>query len=257
MKRVTLAAVLLCCSWVAAEEPNAIARVTAIYAAAEERDAVAVAAGLDDPRWYVRRFALVRLRALGLPDAAFEPVQESARPGAQGKPSAEALAVCRDWAGSVAKDATGAVFKPAALDAVQAIASILEEEFRFVRNEPNQVRGLLAALLALLHDCPGKVERAWLATRVLADLEGERVLLELGLQRLPEDDKELSVACDRMQAWFAANAAYHYYHPGERRLRLDEAARTAQTPTDDFRKAHPWGEKEGPNAPGVSPGPVR
>ncbi len=261
MRGLLMAAVLASLACAAAAqgggEPNAVARLTAAYLAAEERDAAKAVEALADERWYVRRFAAVRLRGMGLPDDAFAGVQAFARPDAKGKPPAEALEPCRAWAKTVARDPEGAAFKPAAIDAVTAIASILEEEMRFAKRDPPLARGLLAGLIEVLGECPGPEERRWLVRRVLDDLEGDRVLKELSLPALPEGDKELAEACARVGEWFAKNDHYHYYHAGEGRFLVDEGARAANTPTDEFRKQHPWGEKEGPNAPATRPGPVR
>ncbi len=262
MRAGLVAALVLTFAWGACAEAqggeqNAVERVTRAYAAAEANDAAGLASYLADDRWYVRRFAFVRLRAMGMPGETAEALAPTTRPTAAGAPAAETLAAVGVWAATVPKEKDPPAFRPVPIDAAMAICSILEEELRFAGRDPAMARGLVGGIVDLLGECPGREERAFVAQRVLADLEGDRVLKELGLPRIPDGEKEFEDACARLKTWFAENARYHYLHPGERRLRLDEAARTAKVPTDEFRSSTPWGAAEGPNAPPEREGPVR
>ena len=57
--------------------------------------------------------------------------------------------------------------------------------------------------------------------------------------------------------WYGAKAGYLYWHPGEQRFRIDVEARTAKTPSAEFREKTPWPPGQGPNAPPAAGGSGR
>jgi hypothetical protein len=108
-------------------------------------------------------------------------------------------------------------------------------------------------------DCQGKFVE--LATTV-QDLDHKKYLVDSFMTLLDKDERAAEIGLPKkgvikienaelffsnLIAWIDANRSYLYFHPKERRFKIDAAARTAGVPTSVYREANPWGPAEGPN----------
>ncbi|MBI3268040.1 MAG: hypothetical protein HYZ53_03390 [Planctomycetes bacterium] len=230
-----------------AKARDLVARTVKAFEATEREDAPGAVAFLQDASWIVRRFVSIRLRALGLPDEAYEKLEEFGRPGS-GQPPATATAACQKWAAGFKGSGAGAPPPTTTLDALTVITSMVEEEIRRHARQPGVARDMVGALVGILPGCGTPEERDWVARRTLARLDKATVLAELKLPQWPAEPKQAAEACNALADWYQANRDYLYAHPGEGRVYLDDQARAHKIPSDVFRKVNqPWGADEGPN----------
>lgn len=101
-------------------------------------------------------------------------------------------------------------------------------------------------------------ERGEVVSTFISILDNDELLSEIGLPddlntvtadgRIVYDTKAVA---DRwlqpLTQWMVSNLPYLYFHPKERRLKLDVTARTAGIPSKNYRLNNPWGQNEGPN----------
>jgi hypothetical protein len=78
----------------------------------------------------------------------------------------------------------------------------------------------------------------------------ERMLCHEVLQRLTQTRNATAGA---WLVWFKERGDWLYYSRKDYRIAVDEAAKQAGTPTDDYRREHPWAEGEGPDVPPYQP----
>ena len=106
------------------------------------------------------------------------------------------------------------------------------------QHAPAARRGLLLALLAARPSLAAE-ERAWLA-QALCELCPAAQDEIGGLEALRERGGR------RGFAWLSDNEPYLYWQASQRRFRVDREARAAATPSEEYRRAHPWPDGAGP-----------
>lgn len=217
-----------------------------VMSSSERADAQPVVRALRDPSWMVRLVAAIRLEVLGLEPRVALQLRQSADP-AQPPPAADwpPLRAAAEFAASCQPD-EGPPPPVEQAEALRIVASLVTERLQSGPEPVDRKRQLAGSLITYAHVVEAPEDRAWLARRLLGLTDLEQALTDLKA-------RETARAVGRDGApvfeWYRANAPYLYWHPEERRFRLDLAAREARTPTDAFRKQRPWGAKEGPNAP--------
>ncbi|MCO5172540.1 MAG: hypothetical protein M9894_40100 [Planctomycetes bacterium] len=231
-----------------AEARRTLEQVRTIVEATERGDPRPAAAALQDPAWIVRSIAVIRLDVLGLDAGTTEALRELADPG-RPPPDADSkpLRRAREFAAALEVDLGPAVEVPPR-EAARIAASILTERVKGGPPDEDAAakRRLVEHLLAWRPVVPEKADRAWLARRLLGLTDIDQALEDL---KAPTAQRAVGDDGDAVFAWYRSNAPYLYWHPRERRLRVDVAARVARQPTAEFRRGTPWGPEEGPNAP--------
>lgn len=230
------------------EARRTIAEVKRLMETTERGDPRPAAAALRDRAWIVRLLAAVRLGVLGLDpptvaalrgegDPTRPPPAEDFRPYVKAKEFAEALEV-----------ELGPPVQVEAREALRVAGSILTERVRSgpPTEEAGTKRRMVETLLAWRAAAAEAQDHAWLARRLLGLTDLDQALRDLGKQSA---DEAVGRAGDDVFRWYGENVAYLYWHPAERRFRVDVEARAAQKPSAEFRRATPWPAGQGPNAP--------
>lgn len=220
-----------------------------IMEATERGDPRPAAAALQDREWMVRLFAVVRLEVLGLDTGTAVALREQADPSRP--PPADTfkpLQQARAFAEALEVDAGAPAIDLPLKEAARIGASLLTERVRSgpPGEEVGTKRRMVETLLVWRAAVPEKGDRAWLAGRLLRLTDLERALEDL---RAATPEKALDDDGDPVFEWYGQNAPYLYWHPGERKLRVDVEARAARRPSADFRRDTPWGPQDGPNRP--------
>lgn len=225
-----------------------IAKVADLMQSSERGDPRPAAAALQDKAWIVRMLATIRLEVLGLDPGTAGALRAQADPSRP--PPADdfrPLKAAREFADALQVD-LGPAVQVDTPDAVRIAASILTERVKSgPANEDAQVkRRMVESLLAWRHAVTEKADRAWLARRLLGLTDIDRAVEDL---KAPSAERAVGEDGDPVFDWYRANAPFLFWHPSEKRFRVDVAARTARQPTGEFRRATPWGPQEGPNSP--------
>lgn len=231
-----------------AEARRTLTRVEELMEATERGDPRPAAAALQDPSWIVRALAAVRLQVLGLDQATAEALRLQADPSRP--PPADdqrALRLAREFADALEVELAPAVDLPPG-EAARIAASFLTERVRSgPRDEdPLLKRRMVESLLAWRTAVSAAADRAWLARRLLGLTDIDQAVEDL---KAPSAARAVGEDGDAVFAWYRSNAPFLYWHPAERRFRVDVAARAARRPSAEHRRATPWGPQEGPNAP--------
>jgi hypothetical protein len=229
-----------------AEARRTITRVQELMATTERGDPRPAAAALTDASWVVRLVAAIRLGVLGLDEPTVATLREAAdptrpAPAADWKPVQQA----RAFADALEVE-LGPPVEITPRQAIQIAAAVLTERVHELPAEdPLAKRRMVESLLAWRAAAPEAGDRAWLARRLLGLTDLEQAVKDLGARpdRIAGEDGA------KVFDWYAENAPYLFWQPGERRLRVDVEARQQHQPTAEYRRAHPWGPQEGPNAP--------
>ncbi len=231
-----------------ADARRTLTAVKELMEATERGDPRPAAAALQDPSWIVRALAVVRLEVLGLDQATAEALRLQADPGKP--PPADdfrPLRQAREFAAALEVD-LGPPVQVDLKEAARIAASFLSERVRSgpPNEDPLAKRRMIELLLAWRAAVPEKTDRAWLARRLLGLTDIDQAVTDL---KAPSAAKAVGEDGDEVFAWYRSNAPFFYWHPAERRFRVDVAARAARQPSAEFRRQTPWGPQEGPNAP--------
>ena len=232
-----------------AEGRRTLTTVKDIMEATERGDPRPAAAALQDPSWVVRLLGAVRLEVLGLDAPTANALKEQADPSRP--PPADdlkALRKAREFADALEIDAAAPAVKVELKEAARIAAALLTERVKSgPRGEDGATkRRMVETLLAWRAAVPEKGDRAWLARRLLGLTDIDRAVEDL---RAPSAERAVGDDGDPVFDWYEANAPYLYWHPAERRLRVDVEARAAKQPSGEFRKTTAWGPQDGPNSP--------
>ncbi|MBX3471728.1 MAG: hypothetical protein KF878_33145 [Planctomycetes bacterium] len=230
------------------EARRTLAQVRSLMEATERGDPRPAAAALQDRAWIVRSIAVIRLEVLGLDAGTTEALREQADPTRPApEDDSKPLRRAREFAAALEVDLGPPVEVPPR-EAARIAASILTERVKGGPPDEDAAakRRLVEHLLAWRAVVPEKADRAWLARRLLGLTDIDQALDDLKAQTAA---RAVGEDGDAVFTWYRSNAPYLYWHPRERRLRVDVAARVARQPTAEFRRATPWGPEEGPNAP--------
>lgn len=225
-----------------------IEKVAEVMQSSERGDPRPAAAALDDKAWIVRMLAAIRLEVLGLDAGTANALRAQADPS---RPPPDAsfqpLKLAREFADALQVD-LGPAVQIDKKDAVRIAASILTERVKSgpAAEDAQVKRRMIESLLAWRHAVTEKADRAWLARRLLGLTDIDRAVEDLKAQSA---ERAVGEDGDPVFDWYQANAPFLFWHPREKRFRVDVAARTARQPSAEFRRATPWGPEEGPNAP--------
>lgn len=235
------------------EAERVLERLSEIMSQTGRDNAQPAVAAQQDESWIVRLVGAVRLEMLGLDREASRALKAAAKPDAPAL-GADAAAIKAAQALAAQHQGQGDAEPQEPGELLRVVASVVSEEVRTGGGEAGRKRTLLEGLLAF-REAKGisEADQAWLAGRLLLLTDDTVALEDLGAKDLKAAAKEDG---EPVYVWYRSNAPYLYWHPGERRLRLDREAREAQKPSAEFRKDHPWRPDEGPHAP-VSPGSGR
>lgn len=237
-----------------AEGRRVLDAIRKVMETSERGDARPAAEALTDASWLVRQFAAIRMEVVGLDEATAHALRDQAAPD-QPVPEAtwKPLVKAREFAAALEVQVTPPVQVPLR-EALRIAASILTERIKSGPEDPLGKRKLMESALAWRSSVEEPADRAWLARRLLGLTDLDRALADLS-SRTPD----VAVGKDGKDVydWYAANAGYLYWHPGEQRFRIDVEARTAKTPSAEFREKTPWPEGQGPNAPPAAGGSGR
>lgn len=231
-----------------AEARRTLAKVKDLMEATERGDPRPAAAALQDPSWIVRALAAVRLEVLGLDRGTAEALRRQADPG---KPPPgddyRPLRLAREFAAALEVE-LGPPVEVSLQEAARIAASFLTERVKGgpPDEDPLLKRRMVESLLAWRAVVPEKADRAWLARRLLGLTDIDQAVEDL---KAPSAARAVGEDGERVFGWYRSNAPFLYWHPAERRFRVDVAARAARQPSAEFRRTTPWGPQEGPNAP--------
>lgn len=226
------------------EAQRALGKLREVIVESSRGNAGPAAAVQGDASWVVRLVGAVRLQVLGLPAATAAELKAAARPSLDALP-ADAPARTAAQAFAAQRPGQGEGEKPEPGELMRIAASVIDEEYRSGKGEAGRKRDLLEALLPFRELVP-EADQAWMAVHLLRLTDESTALLDL-------EQKDVQAAAgtdgEPVFVWYRSNAPYLYWHPGEKRLRLDQAARAAQKPSAEFRKDTPWRPDEGPHSP--------
>lgn len=231
------------------EAERVLGRVEAIMAETSRGNAGPAAEAQGDASWMVRLMGAIRLEVVGLDPAVATELKRAARPS-EGALAADHAA--RQAADAFAREhrGEGEAEETERQELFRIVSALITEEYRSGRGDAAHKRGLLEELFPLA-EAAGPAAQAWFAGLLLALTDEPAALADLGA-------KDRAEAIERegepVFEWYAANSAFLYWHPRERRLRLDRAAREAQQPSAEYRKANPWRADEGPNSSAAQEG---
>lgn len=231
-----------------AEGRRTLTKVKELMEATERGDPRPAADALQDPSWIVRALAAVRLEVLGLDHPTAEALRLQADPSKPPPPDDfRPLKLAREFAAALEVE-VGPPVEVDLREAARIAASFLTERVKSgpPGEDPLVKRRMVETLLAWRAAVPEKADRAWLARRLLGLTDIDQAVEDL---KAPSAAKAVGEDGDDVFAWYRSNAPFFYWHPAERRFRVDVAARAARQPSAEFRRGTPWGPQEGPNAP--------
>lgn len=214
----------------------------------ERGDPRPAAAALQDKAWIVRMLAVIRLEVLGLDTGTAGALRAQADPSRPPPPDDfRPLKLAREFADALQVD-LGPAVQVDTREAARIAAAILTERVKSgpATEDPQVKRRMVESLLAWRHAVPEKADRAWLARRLLGLTDIDRAVEDL---KARSAEAAVGEDGDAVFAWYRSNAPFLFWHPREKRFRVDIAARAARQPTAEFRRTTPWGPEEGPNAP--------
>ncbi|MBI4614070.1 MAG: hypothetical protein HY720_10715 [Planctomycetes bacterium] len=234
------------CEAAAARAGRVLSAVKRIYQETEELRVEETLASLRDEDWLVRRYAIVRLRATGLPADLGDALLGHAVPGGPGidEEAEREIERIEAWAKERDEEPAPGPVPTTDLDAAIGVSGIAREFLS--RGLPGEEARLMVDLTVALVERMGEEDRR-LAGQILETSLGRQARGELDVppERKILEAAEVALLCD----WWWKNRSYAYHHPRARGLRVDLAAREAGQPTDDYRREHPWGAGEGPDGP--------
>jgi hypothetical protein len=231
------------------EGRRSLQAIKTIMEATERGDPRPAAAALQDREWLVRLFAAVRLEVLGLDGPTAMALKLEADPAKPApKDDWKPLVQARAFAEALEVDAGAPAVDLPLKEAARIAASLLTERVKEgpAGEEVGTKRRMVETLLVWRAVVPEKADRAWLAGRLLRLTDLERALEDL---KAASPEKALDDDGDPVFDWYRQNAPFLYWHPGEKKLRVDVEARTARRPSVEFRRETPWGPQDGPNRP--------
>jgi hypothetical protein len=228
------------------EAKRVLKTIQKVMNASERQEGEPALVALRDRSWILRLLAVVRIETLGLERKTAERLQRTAVPdrvplGADDPLFKKAAA----FVAGVERPPPGAgPFETTSKEeAVRILTGFVTEQVTRGDEKPARKQELVEEMLSYRH-CVSKAPRAWLSLCVLALTDGKQALKDLHVKSAK---KAAGKDGEKVYSWYAENASYLYWHPTERRFRLDLEARRAKTSSREYRKKRPWGPDEGPN----------
>ncbi|MGE0707173.1 MAG: hypothetical protein AB7N76_16830 [Planctomycetota bacterium] len=226
------------------EARRVLVEVRELVKSTSKNDGRAAAAALGDQSWLVRHVAAIRLSVVGLDDETYAELRKNAVPGQQPLPAPDPLRrKVEALVAALQPDPNSVEEDPSPNETLRLVCAVVSEELKHARYDDAARRSLIEHNLAFRHAVKDE-GAAWLAVQLLAWTDGAQALHDLGAK---SPAKAAGKDGAKVYQWYAENRRYLYWQPHERRMRLDTAAREAKTPSEEFRKEHPWGKDEGPN----------
>lgn len=233
-------------------------KAAVVLQAAEIRDVVALAGVLKDGHPVVATLALTKLRLLTLPEDLAQ-----AYVGAARKKDARALAESTEailkWARE--RDGKETVKSPRIIGNEQALmeaVSVWRQRIRYGGAPDAEAEEYATVLLGASQMCKDAGRKARLANAILALLDREEVKKSVDIGKaFVVSEKDSEKILGGLSGWLAENLPYLYFHPKERRLKLDAKAAESKTPSSEYRAKHPWGKEEGPHKTDPKKTPVK
>lgn len=225
------------------EAERVLGRVETIMAETSRGNAAPAAEAQGDASWMVRLMGAIRLGVVGLDASVTTELKRAALPS-QGALAADHPA--RKAADEFARKnpGQGEAEKTEKDELFRIVSALIVEEYRSSKGDASVKRQLLEELFPFAGLVSDKAQ-AWYAGLLLSLTDQPVALADLGVKDVAAAVKEDGEA---VYAWYAANASFFYWHPKERRLRVDQEARTAQQPSAEYRKTKAWRADEGPNS---------
>jgi hypothetical protein len=147
--------------------------------------------------------------------------------------------------------------EPVPYDAVVYICGMWRERIRYAPGHGKEAPEYARALIVFSEygdtprrkaSCLGRIEDSVDCSELsdLVHMDGRFISKEHVHEDLPKAIE-----------WVKQNLKYCYFHPEERHLKLDTAARKARVASEEYRKKNPWKENEGPNITDPRKTPVK
>jgi hypothetical protein len=198
-----------------------LAEAKKIAAAAEREDLAGVAAYLLDECCLIKRYAVVKLMSLGLPDSHYQ-----AYLGAKNEEALKSTAASiKRWIDENPRKVLDV--KPVLKDfnIMRELIALITQEVRYQKIAGAKAKRRIRFIAVLCKNCKDRRGKAWIADVLLGLMEKKRVLTEAGITG-PIGKKEDPVpSCEKLLKWYLENRRFCYFHPAERRLKIDHGAR--------------------------------
>lgn len=223
--------------------------VMGLLQAYQAQDAVRLAKSLGAKPEALDLISLGLLGDLGLP-APIHIAYLAAKKGADEAALDKARKAIGQWAQGYRKKTEAGRYVPAFTksDAHTNLCSEWIDLIKFGSHGEQSAKEFLLVQVGLRDEFVAEADRWAIAMTMLGRLDRDDLGEELGFKyqgyRFADPtDKVLAV----LSPWILKNLPYLYFHPVERKLKLDREARASNIASAEYRKAHPWGANEGPN----------
>jgi len=224
--------------------------VLGILQAYHAQDAVGLAKSLGAEPEAIDLICISRLGALALP-APLHKAYLQAKKGADKEDLEKARKALAGWAQGYRKRKRAEETEEEAPTKARAERVLLHtwiEQIRYGSHGEQSAKELLLVQVGLREEFTDEPMRWGIAMSMLCLLDAYDLDQELGLQlqgaRFKDPtDKVLAV----LSPWILRNLPYLYFHPLERKLKLDREARAHDSASAQYRNTHPWNANEGPN----------
>jgi hypothetical protein len=231
------------------EPRRVLETLVTILESTHKNDPKPALAGLRDAHWAVRQFAAIRLGALGLEGDVLRKLIDASHCGSAtpGKEDAN-VAAAEKWAAAWKPEKAGdetPVASPAD-EAMRIVGSLVRNELSVRSAQPAQLVKLVLELPAFAEAARDARAASFAAREIASIVDTDSLLVDLGAESVNE---AVEGNGKHVFEWLRQNGRFLYFHPGDRGLRLDAAARSANQSSEDFRKQTPWAKGEGPEAP--------
>lgn len=232
------------------EARRVVGQVQQLVESSSQRDGRPALAALGDESWLVRQVAVIRLSVLELDPATCEELRKQSGPGSEPLPQVDPLRKkAAAHVATIQPDPQAPAEEIDELEAARLVCAVLSEQLSRKATPAAQRLRLVQEGLSYRHALKRK-DRPWIGRQLLAWTDQAQALADLGFKTAKQAAADGGL---KLGEWYVDNRAYLYWHPSERRFRLDLAARKAKTPSAEFREQTPWGEDEGPNERRESP----
>jgi len=224
--------------------------VFGLLQAYQAQDAVRLAKSLGAEPEAIDLISISRLGSLGLP-APMHKAYLHAVEAADKEALEKARKAVAEWAQGYRKKKRAEEAEeeaPTKADAESVLWHAWIEPIRYGNRGESSAKELLLVQVGLREEFTDEPKRWGIAMSMLCLLDKDDLDQELGLQlqggRFKDPTDKVLAA---LSPWILKNLPYLYFHPVERKLKLDREARAQNAPSAEYRKTHPWGANDGPN----------
>jgi hypothetical protein len=221
---------------------------TAVLQAADAEEAMTLAGFLMDGHPVLTTLVLMKLRLIGLPEDLAEAYVRASKEE-DSRTLDERVEDILKWArGHVADKPAKPAKKIGNEQALMTVIAIWGQRIRYGGAPETEAKDYAVVLLGAAQMPEDAKYKAQVANAILSLLDRNEVRKHVNIgSTFVVSEEDAKGILGGLSDWLAANCPYLYFHPKERRLKLDANAAESKTPSSEYRTKHPWGKDEGPH----------